>query len=453
MTTLLSLRPSARAIDRFVRFWLRIMDGRTSVKIAIWSGSQLPVGLVLFAVQKSLLATRPGLVDQHLLDWLWIGWLAALLVVFVTSAVEAARGREGGWTAYLWAVCFLGGATVAFVMFGTMSSPFVAIYMASVTGVLYLGPGIGWTVYVLATAMLLTGGLLELTGAVPYAPALLDRSIDAQRNVAWFAVAFIFIQTAFLWSATFVQLIASARDQQRRDLAEAHRDVSEVNARLERSTELIRRYVPAQVADTILSGELVDADRPERRKITILFSDVEGFTAAADELEPEDLASVLDEYLSTMATIAEAHGGTVSDLHGDGMMVLFGAPTATEAGAQAEAAVSSALAMQGRMEELREKWFNDGIQTPFKARIGINTGTVSVGSFGSQGRKIYTAIGTQTNLAARIQSHCPAGSVLVSHATWALAKDLAEWSDRGELEVKGIHYAVRVYEADASGRA
>ncbi len=102
--------------------------------------------------------------------------------------------------------------------------------------------------------------------------------------------------------------------------------------------------------------------------------------------------------------------------------------------------------MQQRMEELGGKWFQEGIQTPFRIRIGINTGVASVGDFGSEGRTTYSAIGKQTNLAARIQDHCQPGKVLISHTTWALVKDEIPCEERGEIEVKGLHYPVRVYE-------
>jgi class 3 adenylate cyclase len=103
------------------------------------------------------------------------------------------------------------------------------------------------------------------------------------------------------------------------------------------------------------------------------------------------------------------------------------------------------MKMQRRMEELQQKWFNGGCQRPFHIRIGINTGVASVGDFGSAGRRTYSAIGNQTNLAARIQDRSDPGGVLVSHSTWALVKDEFECESRGEIEVKGIHYPVNTY--------
>ncbi|MCP5056079.1 MAG: adenylate/guanylate cyclase domain-containing protein [bacterium] len=104
-------------------------------------------------------------------------------------------------------------------------------------------------------------------------------------------------------------------------------------------------------------------------------------------------------------------------------MIFFGAPEATSDRGHALRAVRMSLAMQRRMSELREKWYTDGIQTPFRIRIGINTGVASVGDFGSEGRTAYSAIGNQTNLTARIQDYCEPGKVLISHTTWALVKD------------------------------
>ena len=109
-------------------------------------------------------------------------------------------------------------------------------------------------------------------------------------------------------------------------------------------------------------------------------------------------------------------------------------------------AVHMALAMQRRMEEMRQQWFEGGIQTPFRIRIGINTGVASVGDFGSEGRTTYSAIGNQTNLTARIQDRCEPGRVLISHTTWALVHDEIPCKARGEIEVKGLHYPIKVYE-------
>jgi class 3 adenylate cyclase len=220
----------------------------------------------------------------------------------------------------------------------------------------------------------------------------------------------------------------------------------DVTQRLRRATALIRRYVPVQLAERILAGEHAAAGCPERRRLTLFFSDVVGFTAAADQMEPEDLAALLNEYLSEMTRVAEGFGATINQFVGDGIMIFFGAPDATNDRDHALRAVRMATAMQQRMSELGKKWFANGIQAPFRIRIGINTGTASVGDFGSDGRITYSAIGNQTNLAARIQAACEPGKVLISHTTWALVKDQIPCQERGEIRVEGLHYPVRVYE-------
>lgn len=212
-----------------------------------------------------------------------------------------------------------------------------------------------------------------------------------------------------------------------------------------RANDAIRRYVPRQLADQILAGTHNHEQEAERRRLTVVFSDIQGFTDTADQMEPEEFAALLNEYLSEMATIAEDHGGTIDKFVGDAIMVFFGAPVSLGAQEDAVRALNMSLTMQRRMRELETKWFNEGVQTPFRIRIGVNTGVANVGSFGSAGRKDYTAIGNQVNLAARLQAACPAGKVLISHTTWALVRETIATQEAGEINVKGVHYPVRTY--------
>lgn len=215
-----------------------------------------------------------------------------------------------------------------------------------------------------------------------------------------------------------------------------------------RANDAIRRYVPRQLADQILAGTHVDRHETERRKLSVVFSDIQGFTDTADQMEPEEFAALLNEYLSEMATIAEEHGGTIDKFVGDAIMIFFGAPLSAGAQEDALRAVRMSVAMQRRMRELERKWFHEGVQAPFRIRIGVNTGVANVGSFGSSGRKDYTAIGNQVNLAARLQAACPPGKVIISHTTWALVHDEIAAQDAGEISVKGVHYPVKTYIVD-----
>ncbi|HEY0663925.1 MAG TPA: adenylate/guanylate cyclase domain-containing protein, partial [Thiobacillaceae bacterium] len=136
---------------------------------------------------------------------------------------------------------------------------------------------------------------------------------------------------------------------------------------------------------------------------------------------------------------------TIDKFVGDAIMVFFGAPVSRGAREDALRAVQMSVAMQRRMRELEAKWYREGVQEPFRIRIGVNTGVANVGSFGSAGRKDYTAIGNQVNLAARLQAACPPGKVIVSHTTWALVNDVIVTEEAGEMTVKGVHYPVKTY--------
>lgn len=219
----------------------------------------------------------------------------------------------------------------------------------------------------------------------------------------------------------------------------AHRDS------LERSRSLIRRYIPPKVAEQIISGNEAAIDAPTRRRVSMLFSDIAGFTDMADRVEPEVMTQVINEYMAAMSEIVDSHGGTVNEFMGDGLMAMYGAPVQQEPAEQAASAVRSAFAMQQRLPELNRQWRKLGLGEELRIRIGINTGMVSVGSYGSEGRMSYTAIGLQVNIAARIQSHCEPGSILISDASYHLVNETVACEYRGEVACKGVHYPVKVY--------
>ena len=214
---------------------------------------------------------------------------------------------------------------------------------------------------------------------------------------------------------------------------------------LRNSRETIRRYVPRAVFEHIINGDTIGIDVPTRRRVTVLFADLVGFTELADRVEAEILTRVVNDYMTTMSQLVDEHGGLVNEFAGDGLMALFGAPDEMEVEEQAASAVRAALAMQERIPSLNLQWIRLGVIEPLRMRIGIDTGFLSVGSFGSEGRMTYTAIGLHTNIAARIQAHCEPGRVLLSDYSWHLIKDCISCEPRGEVHCKGVHYPVPVY--------
>jgi adenylate cyclase len=219
--------------------------------------------------------------------------------------------------------------------------------------------------------------------------------------------------------------------------------VEEQMAELIRTGEL-KRFMPHQVAEGLLAGQLSEGF--ERRKLTLLFADMVGFTDLSDTLEPEELSEVLNAYLREMTAVAVTHGGTLDNYIGDGLMVIFGAPTWDEEPVQAWAAVRAAFEMKARAEELTTEIRQRGIPADLRVRVGVNTGHCTVGVFGSDILRAYKAVGFAVNVAARLQSEADPGTVLAGFRTYALVKDRVTAEQREPLMLKGAARPVEAWE-------
>ncbi|MDQ4006458.1 MAG: response regulator [Actinomycetota bacterium] len=241
-----------------------------------------------------------------------------------------------------------------------------------------------------------------------------------------------------------------------RDLEARHvEEVDRLNRRLEarvedQMAELVRtgelkRFMPQQVAEGLLAGQLPASEGFERRKLTLLFADMVGFTDLSDTLEPEELSDVLNEYLREMTSIAVAHDGTLDNYIGDGLMVIFGAPRRSEERAQAWSAIRAAFAMKQRMNELAASVRGRGIPADLQIRVGVNTGHCTVGVFGSDIMRAYKAVGFPVNVAARLQTEAEPGTVLCGFRTYALVKDRVRAEAKEPLMVKGAARPVEAW--------
>jgi len=159
----------------------------------------------------------------------------------------------------------------------------------------------------------------------------------------------------------------------------------------------------------------------------------------------EDLTNLLNRYLTEMSTIALEYGATIDKYIGDAIMVFFGDPETKGLKDDALACVRMAIAMVRRMRELRSEWQELGAEKPFRLRIGINTGYVTVGNFGSNDRMDYTIIGNAVNLTARLQSHAEIDGILLGHETYSLVKDEVAAEEQTPIKVKGFAEPVRCY--------
>jgi len=223
-------------------------------------------------------------------------------------------------------------------------------------------------------------------------------------------------------------------------------DLAEKNRQLQLLAAKLSKYLAPQVFAAIFTGKAEVKLCSYRKKLTVFFSDIKGFTELTDRMEPEPLAAILNEYLDEMAAIALHYGGTIDKYIGDAIMIFFGDPETRGDKEDALAAVLMALSMRHRMQKLQHKWQEQMLPNPLRIRMGINTGYCTVGNFGSEDRLDYTLIGGQVNLASRLESSARPDEILISYQTYVLVRDVVSCEEQGELRVKGIAYPVQTYQ-------
>jgi adenylate cyclase len=221
--------------------------------------------------------------------------------------------------------------------------------------------------------------------------------------------------------------------------------VSEQKRELELLSTKLSKYLSPQVYSSIFTGQRNVEIASSRKKLTVFFSDIADFTATTDDLESEELTGLLNHYLTEMAKIALKHGATIDKYVGDAIMAFFGDPETKGVKEDAIACVNMAIEMQQRVRELQLEWRDAGSEKPFELRIGIHTGYCTVGNFGSEDRMDYTIVGNEVNLAARLQSHADLGSILMSHETYSLVKDIVFAEEQEPIHAKGFAKPVRNY--------
>ena len=229
------------------------------------------------------------------------------------------------------------------------------------------------------------------------------------------------------------------------ELKQREQDLTEKSNALTALSSKLAKYLAPQVYDSIFTGQQEVKIVSKRKKLTVCFSDLVGFTEITDKMELEDLTHLLNHYLTEMSKIALQYGATIDKYVGDAIVMFFGDPTTLGVKEDAVACVQMALAMQKRAGELAEQWRNRGIETPLRCRIGIHTGYCTVGNFGSDDRMDYTMVGGTVNLASRLEHEAPPGGVLISFETYAHVNDDVRCEERGQVQVKGIAYPVATY--------
>jgi adenylate cyclase len=204
----------------------------------------------------------------------------------------------------------------------------------------------------------------------------------------------------------------------------------------------LERYPSPAVVNRILSFSATDSSvDAQEMDVTVLFSDIVGFTSLAEKMEPHRVSLMLNDYFAEMTDIIFSHDGTLDKFIGDAIMAIFGAPIPMED--HAVRAVRTALEMKHRLKELNEEKFS---AIPFRVRIGINSGRVVAGDIGSPKRIEYTVLGNTVNIASRIESSvAPPGEIVIGEDTYEQIKDEFDTECLGPAHLKGLEKTIMTY--------
>jgi GAF domain-containing protein/response regulator RpfG family c-di-GMP phosphodiesterase len=230
-------------------------------------------------------------------------------------------------------------------------------------------------------------------------------------------------------------------------LKQNERRILELNTYLTES--VLKRFLPAVLVQKAAAGDLALDLRPEPRLITVLFSDIVGFTQLANTLRSRRVAELLNEYLEAMTKAVFVNGGTVDKFMGDAILALYGAPEELTPNEQVRRAINTARAMHRSLDQLNQRWREQGVfdgdkQNGVQFRCGIHQGTAVVGMFGGAERADYTAIGPSVNIAARLQSAAVPGTILVSAAVADYLQE-EEITKGSPLQLKGVDETVLTF--------
>jgi len=234
---------------------------------------------------------------------------------------------------------------------------------------------------------------------------------------------------------------------------ELRRSLAEKNMQLARAHELVRRafgrYVSEEVASSILQSPEGLEMGGEEREVSILMSDLRGFTALAARQKPHDVIEFLNLYLETMVDVISRYEGTINEIIGDAILVIFGAPLTCED--HAGKAIACGLAMQLAMSQVNQRLVGKGA-AELEMGIGIHSGRVVVGNIGSLRRTKYAAVGSNVNLAGRIESFTTGGQVLISESTREKIKSPLRLDGHFKVEPKGAKSSLELHEVGSIGQ-
>jgi len=288
----------------------------------------------------------------------------------------------------------------------------------------------------IATFMLLLIGstiAVELD-LIPYAPAFSSPPYVDGRIHTWYLLETMISMSIILLLMFFLIAFIVARWRNR-------------EARLGETTTLLRkmfgRYLSTEVMNTLIENPSALELGGERRRVTIMITDLRGFTALSEQLEPEQVVQMLNLYFEVMVDIILQHNGTINEIIGDELLIIFGAPQ--EMPDRAQKAIACAIEMQNAMASVNEENHAQGLPD-LEMGIGLNETEVIVGNIGSSKRSKYAVVGSGVNMTSRIESYTVGGQILISESVRQEASEVLRIDAQRDVLPKGAETPIRIYE-------
>jgi class 3 adenylate cyclase len=380
---------------------------------------QLPL-IIIGQVQRAQHHLPPAVVTRfHVLE------ICSLLYLAGNGAVLLTRRRPvlSRLLTYVTFFVIITASHVSNVGLGTAFSPSAAfVVLLIATARVFFDFRLGMVTMIFAVVSYDTFAIAEKTGLItpnPMYPTLHHPMFDDVQ-----AFGFVLHATGLAFALSFFVVNYGVNQS-----VKLHRYITE---------SVLKRYLPPALVERASRGELRMDGEPERRVVTVMFTDLVGFTALSERLGAEAVGKVLSRYLSSVTELAHQHGATVDKFIGDAVMMVFGAPDGLPPADQARRCVELARAIHALIPTL-------GGDERLEARSGINTGEAVVGHFGSQARSDFTVVGPAVNVASRLESRSQPGRILIGEETARLLGEGIPLEATGELTLRGVSKPVRAF--------
>jgi len=404
------------------------------------------VPLILATLRLWYLLEHPGAepyLDRgtmRLLFWICASYPLRLPIVIPLGLALRRSPRWGRAFAHLLSLSWWLTLGLVTYLYGPSTTPLWVLYPTlGLFSLLLFDARVAFSGFLASLAFLFVTALAVRAGLLPYAPAFSRWPVAEGR-----------VESTWFWSEmiwpTAVSIVVFSM------FAAIVRRFREQAGQIERSAEILRRmfgrYLSTELMQTLLENPDAFEGGGERRKVTILMSDLRGFTVLAERIPPEQVLDTVNEYFRAMIDVCLAHGGSVNEILGDALFVIFGAPLPMED--HAAAAVACAIEMQNAMRQVNDR--NRRASHPeLEMGIGLNTAVVVVGNIGSERRAKFGVIGSGVNTTGRIESYSTGGQVLASQSVVDEVGDALRIDARREVLPKGASSPIVIHEIGGIG--